>query len=348
MKRLALYMLFDEAGVVEDYVLYKLSELRKHVDTIVVVSNGPLNAAGKQALADVADIVHERANNGFDVWAYREGLLEVIGWRDLADYDELLLINYTFYGPIFPFAEMFDRMDKDPVDFWGITAFKGPVDNGTMVIPYHLQSHFIAVRKRLVSSPDFRNYWESMPAIASYNESIQLHEARFTEHFAERGFSHSVYVDPLRYNVANPVFDAVDQMLEDRCPILKRRPFFHDPLYLDHHNVELGQALAIIENSSTYDTSLIWKDITRVARPRDLYTNAALFDILPTLVRRVSRCRHLGASRSWPTSTTPSCSARCSRMRRTFLCRSTCSSLLRILKSNGPSSKSFVPSTCPR
>lgn len=284
MKRLAIYMFYDAAGVVDEYVIYKLKKLREHVEMIVVVANGVVTPEGRAQLSLVADVVHVRENYGFDVWAYRDGLVNVIGWEKLTRFDEVLLLNYTFYAPIFPFKEMFDRMSTHDVDFWGITGFRGPVPNGLTgegTLPFHIQSHFIAVRRRLFCSRQFRNYWEEMPAITSYIDSILKHEVRFTEYFSDMGYRYSVYADPMRYQDVHPALNAIDLLLEDRIPILKRRPFFHDPLYLDQQCVDLERVMDIVHSKSDYDTSLIWRDMTRAAKPRDLYTNASLLQIFP-------------------------------------------------------------------
>ncbi len=284
MKRLAIYMIYDSAGVVADYVIYKLQKLREHVQTIVVVANGNLTAESKARLATVADIVHVRENYGFDVWAYRDGLVNVVGWEKLTQYDELLLLNYTFYAPIFPFKEMFDRTATHDVDFWGITAFRGPVPNGLTgegTLAFHIQSHFIAVRRRLFCSRVFRNYWEEMPPITSYIDSILKHEVRFTEYFSDMGYRYSVYADPTRYQDEHPALNAIDSLLDDRIPILKRRPFFHDPKYLDQHCIDLDRVIELVKAKSDFDTSLLWKDMARVAKPRDLYTNATLLAVMP-------------------------------------------------------------------
>jgi rhamnosyltransferase len=285
MKRLAIYMLHDESGQVADYVTFKLKKLRPHIAKLIVVCNSNLTPEGRAALETVADLVHVRKNVGFDVWAYREGLIELVGWKELGEYDELLLLNYTFYAPIFPFEEMFAKADAQDVDFWGITAFKGPVPNdftGVGELPFHIQSHFIAIRRRLFTTQAFRNYWERMPPIKSYVDSILQHETRFTEHFAKQGFRYFVYCDPKKYSVVHPAFDMVDVLLADRCPILKRRPFFHEPEYLDQNAIDLHRALEILKARSDYDPSLIWRDITRASKPRTLYTNATLLEILPT------------------------------------------------------------------
>ena len=43
--------------------------------------------------------------------------------------------------------------------------------------------------------------------------------------------------------------DTVDSLLDDRIPILKRRPFFHDPKYLDQHCIDLDRVIELDETS---------------------------------------------------------------------------------------------------
>ena len=83
-------------------------------------STAQLTAGGPQRLEGVADTVWERENVGFDVWGYKDAL-EQFGAERLAEYDELILMNYTWFGPVRPFEPVFERMDARAVDFWGMT-----------------------------------------------------------------------------------------------------------------------------------------------------------------------------------------------------------------------------------
>lgn len=282
MKRVAFYLFFDPDGRVDDYVLYKLTKLREHVEHIFVVSNSPLDDEARERLESVADTVWVRENVGFDVWGYKEAQ-ERFGWDNLADYDELILLNYTFFGPIFPFSELFDRMDAQDVDFWGLTEH-AEVDphphHGTGVMPRHLQSHWYAVRREMFMSPEYRSYWTDMPMITSYFDSIDRHEARFLQHFNDLGFTSEVAFPLEDYPSMHPVFDDIVLMLQNRLPIIKRRIFFHDPLYLDRQAIIGRDAMDLIE-ASDYPSELIWSNVVRSSKPRVLGTNFSMMEILP-------------------------------------------------------------------
>ena len=284
LRRVVFYLFYDAQGIVDDYVTYKLAALRPHVDHIFVVSNSMLTPEGRHKLEGVADTVWARENVGFDVWAYKEAM-ETFGADRLAEYDELVLMNYTFFGPIFPFSETFERMDaRDDIEFWGLTAHKSvdpnPFTGATGVLPMHIQSHWIAVRKPMFTSIEFAHYWQTMPMITTYDESVLQHESRFTEYFADRGFRYVVAFDPGAYPSDHPIFENAVLMLGDRCPIIKRRIFFHEPTYLDRNAILGRRVLDVIERSD-YPVDLIWRNVVRSAEPRHLYTNFSLLEVLP-------------------------------------------------------------------
>lgn len=282
-RRIAIYLFYDDAGIVDPYVTVALRAFREHVDRLVVVSNGRPGPAGLEALRECADDVLIRDNVGFDVWAYKEAV-ERLGREAARGYDELILLNYTFYAPIFPLEEMFDAMDARECDFWGITAHRecrpNPLTGGE-VLPFHIQSHFIAVRQPMLDSDAFWSYWAQMPMIRSYLDSIEHHEARFTRHFSAQGFRCALYMDPDSFETVHPLFLEIDRMMERRCPILKRRPFFHDPIYLEGEAIDLRRALDRVARHSSYDIDLITRNALRTTDLRTLYTNLELLDVLP-------------------------------------------------------------------
>ncbi|WP_323687340.1 MULTISPECIES: rhamnan synthesis F family protein [unclassified Rhizobium] len=283
VKRAAVTFFFDEQGIVDEYMFFLVEKLRDFVTRNVFVSNTPLSAEAKARLCDLDCEIVERDNVGFDVWAYKEGI-EHIGYENLKEYDELILLNHTFYGPIFPFSELFGKMEKYECDFWGITAHKEMVPNpftNEGILPRHLNSHFITARGKMLHSEDFSRYWQTIPKIESYVDSVLRHESHFTQHFIDLGYRCGVYDDDESYPSPYPCFINVDSALERRCPILKRRVFFHDSVFLEQNAIDLPRALRIMRQTSDYDEGLIWKNILRSSNLRTLNTNAGLTKILP-------------------------------------------------------------------
>src|SRR5690606_33659751 len=177
----------DEHGIVDEYMIHLLKSFKPFLERLVFVSNGPLSRDSEPVVSKVVDDLIIRENEGFDVWAYKDAL-DFIGFDELAGFDELLLFNHTFYGPLFPLSEMFDAMAEKPVDFWGISTHAKMKPNPFThqgILPEHINSHFIAVRQPMLSSASFKAYWETMPEINTYVDSVIKHESRFTKHFSD-------------------------------------------------------------------------------------------------------------------------------------------------------------------
>ena len=304
MRRLCIFSFHDVHGVVDDYVTYFLKEMGRHVERILFYSSGPLNEKSGRALQGIAHEVIIRPREGLDVLAYKEGL-ERIAFNDGHTYDEVLMVNHTCYGPIYPFTELFDTMEKRDCDFWGVTAHMemGPdPSTGSGRLPYYIHTNFMAVRSKMLSSPAFREYWKALSAEPANEEASKGHEAIFTEYFTKLGFESDTYLDCRKYSTHYPALLDIDEMLIDRNPLLERRAFFHDPRFLEYYAADLPRALQVMARTSAYDPALIWRNIVRTAELRKLNTNAALTSVLPDVriksgsladYGRVAVCAHV-------------------------------------------------------
>ena len=177
MRRLVLFFFFDESGIADPYIEYMLQDLKKNVKRILFVVNGKITDESKSRIAPYIDDILVRDNFGYDVWAYKAGI-EFLGYDCLEKYDEFVMMNYTNFGPIYPFKEMFDHMStKINIDFWGLSLSWGNGSN----IPVHIQSHFITVRSSILRTKWFREYWSKIPDINSFEDALYKHEFVFTD-----------------------------------------------------------------------------------------------------------------------------------------------------------------------
>lgn len=290
-KRLGIFFFFDADGVVDDYIETMLADMVKNTAELCVVVNGKLDSAGRARLEKFADKLIVRENVGLDAWAYKTAL-DSYGWSRLVEFDETVLFNATIMGPVYPFREMFDSMGTRDIDFWGVTWFhEYPEDPfGTTpegYIPRHLQSHFHVYRRSLVSAPQFQDYWDHLPPMSSYLDSVGKHEIPFTKRFEKLGFKSDVYVntEDMEGFTNQPILFAPKTLIaEKRCPIFKRRTFFHP--YDDVLNQSVGNAAVelyeYLRDHTDYDTNLIWNNALRSMNMADLVKNLKLTYVLPT------------------------------------------------------------------
>ena len=294
MKRLGIFFFYDENGVADDYIDYLLKDMSRHLNQLVIVVNGLLTPDSRKKLKQYSDRLIVRENKGFDVWAYKEAI-EFVGWEEIYTFDELILFNFTNFGPIYPFQEMFSEMENRDLDFWGITKFHSRKNKGYLdkyicydFLPEHIQSHFIAVRGKMLKSYEFKQHWETMKPVTCYAEAVGFHEAIFTQKFSDYGFRWDVYVnsDFLKESCEYPLmWQPVELLKNSRCPIVKRRSFFYLPYVGFLYNgtgeatLELYQYL---RDHTDYDVNLIWDNILRSSNMLDIKRSMQLEYVLPT------------------------------------------------------------------
>lgn len=283
IRRLVIYVVWDRRGGVEDYIPFALEGMRAHATRILVVVNGSLSPEGRAALEPVCDDILVRENVGFDIWAHKEGLDHV--GDGIAEFDEVVLTNDTWFGPVRPYGDVLERMNARPVHFWGMTDHAREEPNpftGEGVLHYHLQSFWLAIRREMFLSEDWRRYWRDLPEMPGYFDAVLKHETVFTEHFASAGFTHDVAFPSADYPTDHPALFNPTLLIADGCPLLKRRPFFHYPPFLDRHAVIGREILREVEGYG-YPMPLIWKDLARNVAPKTLNADAGALEVLPEI-----------------------------------------------------------------
>lgn len=291
MRRACVYFFFDSHGRVDGYVLDMLQALSRCVDTLLVVSNGPIDADGLRGMERIPGVsVHTRANEGFDVWAYRHGL-EALGWDRLGAFDEVILANFTVVGPVYPLDEAFEAMARVDVDFWGLTRHAGTTSSGRAldeagVLPRHLQTPFIVVRRAMATSEAFREYWRAMRPVTNYEQAVAFHELVFTEHFSRAGFRWSSYVDSEdleRYTPYPLMFMPREIIGEARSPVFKRKALMLEPREVDLLTAG-AHARGLIEalDAADYDMSRVVPSVIRDGHQAHIRTAVRPLTILTT------------------------------------------------------------------
>lgn len=290
MNRAAVFVFFDKDGIADDYVEFFLRELRENASRVVVVVNGML-AESSYAMfsryADAADIL-VRENSGFDAWAYRTGLLH-IGYEALAGYDEVVIANDTVFGPVYPFREAFDEMAGKPLDFWGLTKHDAYEEEDLVTrnnpygyAPAHIQSYFVAFRRRLLADPAFARFWDNLLPIGKYEEAVGKFETILTKQFEDAGFSWDAFVQVRERASDDPNFTLYcpeTLLREYRMPVLKCRVYKQDTLTLNAGE-QPRTAFEYVRDHTDYDTDLILASLIRRFDQYDIVKSLALTYVL--------------------------------------------------------------------
>ncbi len=168
-----------------------LRALRTVCFVILFVSNSEHDQQQTSKLDDLVSEVTLRDNSGYDFAGWKQVLLDK-GKEFFACYDEVVLINSSVYGPIFPLDEMFQEMEGKDCDFWAPTGHT-PVYG----IPKHIQPYVLVVQKGLHQSDAFWLYWASIKdAYKDLWEVINHGEIRLTLDWEKAGFKYGIYIEP--------------------------------------------------------------------------------------------------------------------------------------------------------
>jgi lipopolysaccharide biosynthesis protein len=242
-KRLALYVHFDPLNRVSDADLYYVKSLRDIAEDVLFVTNSDLSLAEMAKIKPFVNISLKRFNRGFDFAAWRD-VIKFIGIDHMCNFDEVIFANNSCFGPLEPWDKMFSVMDNKKCDFWGITAFPfSPNSNRPeardligRTIPEHLQSYFFVVRKDLVKSAAFFEFWDSVENKEQMMDVVSCYEAQMTKKFADAGFSYEVYVPEslwLQEGSDDPRFNATYHRPVDMylcgSPVTKKRAVDYSP-----------------------------------------------------------------------------------------------------------------------
>lgn len=286
MRRLGVFFFYDKDGIADRYVDYLLESINPCFSRLVIVSNGKLTKETKAMFGKHTQMhgrethcLIERENDGFDVWAYRAALLAE-GWERLEQYDEVVLFNHTIMGPLYSFKTVFEEMEQRDLDFWGISEHYGWPEDPTEENPYgylpvHLQSHFIVCRKSLIREKVFQDYWDDMPEIQNYSDSVGKHESYFTKYFSDKGFRGQAYTDlsELSKRADYPLIDLpLSSVKQYHCPIVKRKSFFCDSRQFYGKGsgaIEAQQLFRYLKENTDYDTSMIVENMIRTCHQSD-------------------------------------------------------------------------------
>lgn len=288
-RRVAIFVFYDQEGIVDRYVEHLLADLVRNLERLVIVCNGTLQSQGHNRLSVYSDCIIQRKNEGYDIWGYKAGI-DALGWEEISRYDELVLCNDSVMGPIYPFREMFDEMDSREVDFWGITkhyeASKNPfADHSNIALLEHIQSYFMVFRHNILSDGRFRRYWAQLPMPHSYEEAVNGHEITFTAKLAEMGYIYDVYanMDDYREYTPDPIMMSPDILVRaKRCPVVKKRIFIRDygvSLYETAGGAP-ARLMEYLEQHTDFDVDMIWDNILRTGRLDRITYNLQLHYIL--------------------------------------------------------------------
>ncbi len=261
VKRMGIFVFYDVSGTVDEYVEFLLNSMCGIIQKLIIMVNGTIKPIGYNILKKYSNDIFIRENKGYDAGAYKDAFINVLTYEDYRIWDEIVLFNDTFYGPLYPWKKIFLEMEKKKIDFWGLSRYKGKRNKDEMYIPSHIQAYFLVCRKSLIQTEAFRLFWEKMEYPNTYNETIENFEIRFSTYFSEKGYKNSAFTDNgFGKNVYNKnlymeyEYELIKEM---GFPLIKRKVF-----YLTRFE-RIEKVISYIRNHTDYNVNMIYSNLER-------------------------------------------------------------------------------------
>ena len=185
--RLVVMAAYDPDGELAAHVRFQIEAWQEQCRRLIFVTTNPLTASAREWLDGRAELI-ERENLGYDFYSYRTGLLAS---GDLSAFDQVVLCNDTYVGPLRGFDGIFSRMDAAAFDFWGVARSRR--------IKPHVQSFFVVFSAAVVASEAFTTFWTSMEPISNRRTVIHRYEVGLSRTLKKAGFAFGSYYSETRF-----------------------------------------------------------------------------------------------------------------------------------------------------
>ena len=215
--RTAVVASYFGGGVVPDSLLFLLVGLREVVDNVVYIADCKVLPEEVEKLRGLVCVAKFLRHGQYDFGSYRRGL-EIArseGLLDAAVADELVMMNDSNYGPVYPFAESFEKMSAAECDFWGYTGYNA---FGNV----HISSYFYLFRRRVLDGTVLDEFLSHVDGPIDRDKVIIKFEFRLTQHLEDAGFRWTTLV-PMGFRKGAPTKYPLTLCKEYRMPLLKAK-----------------------------------------------------------------------------------------------------------------------------
>ena len=171
--RLAIFLIYQPKGICRS-ILKTCDHLVASGFAPVVVSNTPLDGADLKALGEVAHLVAERPNFGYDFGGYRDGVW-LINSRGV-EHCDVLFLNDSVWFPVFPESTLLNDMYAHSESYVGTQVFGDIARAGKR--RGFFGSYCFLVKQPVWDSSLFQSFWSNYRV--SSNKEVTLRRGERT------------------------------------------------------------------------------------------------------------------------------------------------------------------------
>lgn len=265
VKKIGILALKVELTRLENYGRYFCEKMSEELDSFMIICSEKSSNIVKENLQKYGKVeLLDFDGKSYISEIFKDILMKLLEQNELKEYEELVLMSDTLYGPIYPVNVMFQEMDRRNTLLWGIFKHSGMMEFNRTT-PQFLDEQFVVIKKELFLSAAFKNFLFANENIGSYME--------------KQGYSWETYVNYSCFGVENfenyyahNVYEY--SLLKDvHVPFIEREIFnFGGETQAYFGKAEQPElALEYIKQETNYNVEFIWDDILKNNNLRNIY-----------------------------------------------------------------------------
>ncbi|MFT6438208.1 MAG: rhamnosyltransferase [Candidatus Azotimanducaceae bacterium] len=249
---------YDAGGLIAPYVIYYLTEIKKHMDIVFVSTSEKMSKSELYKIQTLVNIGIIKKNIGYDFGSWKTAIDRI----DHDRVDRLVMCNDSVFGPLFDLGHFFVAWEESGANAFGITD--------SFEIRHHLQSYFVGFDKKTINSASFVGFWAKMKVIELKEELILRNEIGLSEELRKAGLVLDCLAPARKLGYLNNTHLCWKELItEFRSPFVKLELLRDNPLERD-----LSTFQNVVEHHSDYPCDLIDQQLLRAGIQLDSYLSS--------------------------------------------------------------------------
>lgn len=256
--RTVLLASYSNDGYIDDSLIYLIKGLKEIADNIVLFADSPVFEEELDKLDGLVTYAGYERHGAYDFGSYRRGLdyLRKNGYLEEGITDELIMMNDSCYGPVYPFSESIDKMKNEDWDFWGYV--------GNWSVSFHLCSFFYVFNRKIIESRLLDEFMCRVDGEVDRSTAISEFEIKLTEVLSGQGMKAKAFVADGEERGIN--HRNILTLLRDyRVPLIKKRSLNGDAKesivgalkIIERDNPELYSHIKLTPVNTTHDLPVL-------------------------------------------------------------------------------------------
>lgn len=216
-KRVAVLSCFTSSGHLPDTLFYLIHGIHEVADQVILVGDCPIIPSELDRLDGLVVYAQFERHQQYDFGSYKRGLsfARKSGLLAPAYADELVFLNDSCYGPVYPFSESFNQMSRRPNDFWGYNYYSPNFQP-------HVSSYFMVFKRNIIDSMLLDQFLDRVQGVYDRGMVIATLETQLTGFLESHGMYSEAYAQNSRLGLFNHPLTFLKQY---RVPLIKKKAF---------------------------------------------------------------------------------------------------------------------------